>query len=119
MLVTSDSLQPPEDLPNSGIEPWSAALQADSSPFELQGSLFYFFIFFFIYLFFFIFFREVFFKKWCNGAVNAVVSKKITVLVIMLLKSSTHYLKLFHIRMSSLKQSGLLIILNLNFQVKS
>ena len=29
---------PPEDLPNPGIEPWSSALQADSSPFELQGS---------------------------------------------------------------------------------
>ena len=28
---------PPEDLPNPGTEPWSSALQADSSPFELQG----------------------------------------------------------------------------------
>ena len=28
----------PEDLPNPGIEPGSPALQADSSPFELQGS---------------------------------------------------------------------------------
>ena len=28
----------PEDLPNPGIEPWSPALQADSLPFELQGS---------------------------------------------------------------------------------
>ena len=26
----------PEDLPNSGIEPWSPASQADSLPFELQ-----------------------------------------------------------------------------------
>ena len=28
----------PEDLPDPGIEPWSPALQADSLPFELQGS---------------------------------------------------------------------------------
>ena len=28
----------PEDLPNPGIKPWSPASQADSSPFELQGS---------------------------------------------------------------------------------
>ena len=28
----------PEDLPNPGIEPWSPASQADSLPFELQGS---------------------------------------------------------------------------------
>ena len=28
----------PEDLPNPGIKPWSPALQADSLPFELQGS---------------------------------------------------------------------------------
>ena len=28
----------PEDLPNPGIEPGSPALQADSLPFELQGS---------------------------------------------------------------------------------
>lgn len=28
----------PEDLSDSGIEPGSPALQADSSPFELQGS---------------------------------------------------------------------------------
>ena len=28
----------PEDLPNPGIEPWSPTLQADSLPFELQGS---------------------------------------------------------------------------------
>ena len=28
----------PEDLPNLGIELWSPALQADSLPFELQGS---------------------------------------------------------------------------------
>ena len=27
----------PEDLPNSGIEPWSPALQADSLPFEPAG----------------------------------------------------------------------------------
>ena len=27
-----------EDLPNSGIEPWTPASQADSLPFELQGS---------------------------------------------------------------------------------
>ena len=30
---------PPEELPNPGIEPWSPAWQADSLPFELQGSL--------------------------------------------------------------------------------
>ena len=29
----------PEDLPNPGIEPWSPALQADSSPTELQGNM--------------------------------------------------------------------------------
>ena len=29
----------PEDLPNSGIEPSSPALQANSLPFELQGYL--------------------------------------------------------------------------------
>ena len=29
----------PEELPNPGIEPWSPAWQADSLPFELQGSL--------------------------------------------------------------------------------
>ena len=29
----------PENLPHPGIEPWSPALQADSLPFELQGSL--------------------------------------------------------------------------------
>ena len=29
----------PEDLPDPGIEPWYLALQADSLPFELQGSL--------------------------------------------------------------------------------
>ena len=29
---------PPEDLPDSGIEPWSPALQADSLPFELHRS---------------------------------------------------------------------------------
>ena len=29
----------PEDIPDLGIEPWSFALQADSLPFELQGSL--------------------------------------------------------------------------------
>ena len=29
----------PEELPNAGIEPWSPAWQADSLPFELQGSL--------------------------------------------------------------------------------
>ena len=28
----------PENLPHPGIEPWSPALQADSLPFELQGS---------------------------------------------------------------------------------
>ena len=28
----------PGDLPDAGIEPGSPALQADSSPFELQGS---------------------------------------------------------------------------------
>ena len=28
----------PEDLPDPGIEPWSPTLQADSLPFELQGS---------------------------------------------------------------------------------
>ena len=28
----------PEDLPDPGIEPWSPALQANSLPFELQGS---------------------------------------------------------------------------------
>ena len=28
----------PEDLPHPGIKPWSLALQADSLPFELQGS---------------------------------------------------------------------------------
>ena len=28
----------PEEIPNSGIEPWSPALQAGSLPFELQGS---------------------------------------------------------------------------------
>ena len=31
-------LSSPEELPNSGIEPWSPASQADSLPFELQGS---------------------------------------------------------------------------------
>ena len=30
----------PEELPNPGIEPWSPTLQADSLPFELQGSLY-------------------------------------------------------------------------------
>ena len=29
----------PEELPNPGIEPWPSAWQADSLPFELQGSL--------------------------------------------------------------------------------
>ena len=29
----------PEELPNPGIETWSPAWQADSLPFELQGSL--------------------------------------------------------------------------------
>ena len=29
----------PEELPNTGIEPWFPAWQADSLPFELQGSL--------------------------------------------------------------------------------
>ena len=29
---------PPEDLSNSGIEPWSFASQADSLPLELHGS---------------------------------------------------------------------------------
>ena len=29
----------PEDLPNPGMEPWSPASQADSLPFELQGSV--------------------------------------------------------------------------------
>jgi len=29
----------PEELPNPGIEAWSPASQADSLPFELQGSL--------------------------------------------------------------------------------
>ena len=29
----------PEDIPDPGTEPWSFALQADSLPFELQGSL--------------------------------------------------------------------------------
>ena len=29
----------PEELPNPGIEPWSPASQADSLPFELQGSV--------------------------------------------------------------------------------
>ena len=28
----------PEELPNPGIKPWTPALQADSLPFELQGS---------------------------------------------------------------------------------
>ena len=28
----------PEDLPEPGTEPWSPASQADSLPFELQGS---------------------------------------------------------------------------------
>ena len=28
----------PEELPNPGIEPWSSASQADSLPFELEGS---------------------------------------------------------------------------------
>ena len=28
----------PEELPNPGIKPWSPASQADSLPFELQGS---------------------------------------------------------------------------------
>ena len=28
----------PENLPDSGIKPWSPALQADSLPFELQGN---------------------------------------------------------------------------------
>ena len=32
------SFPSPEDLPEPGIEPWSPALQADSLPFELQGS---------------------------------------------------------------------------------
>ena len=32
------SFPTPEDLPYPGIEPWSPALQADSLPFELQGS---------------------------------------------------------------------------------
>ena len=32
-------LPSPEELPNPGIEPWSPASQADSLPFELQGSL--------------------------------------------------------------------------------
>jgi len=29
----------PRELPNLGIEPWSPESQADSLPFELQGSL--------------------------------------------------------------------------------
>ena len=29
---------PPEDLPDPGIEPWTPAMQADSLPFEQQGS---------------------------------------------------------------------------------
>ena len=33
-------LPSPEDLPNPGIKPRSPALQADSLPFELQGSPF-------------------------------------------------------------------------------
>ena len=32
----------PEELPNPEIKPWSPALQADSLPFELQGSLVWF-----------------------------------------------------------------------------
>ena len=32
------SFPSPEDLPDPGIEPWSPASQADSLPFELQGS---------------------------------------------------------------------------------
>ena len=28
----------PEDFPDPGIQPWFPALQADSLPFELQGS---------------------------------------------------------------------------------
>ena len=32
------AISSPEDLPDPGIEPWSPALQADSLPFELQGS---------------------------------------------------------------------------------
>ena len=32
------SFPSPEDLPDSGIKPWSPALQADSLLFELQGS---------------------------------------------------------------------------------
>ena len=32
----------PEELPNPGIEPWSPASQANSLPFELQGSLGFF-----------------------------------------------------------------------------
>ena len=33
------AIPPPEELPNPGIKPWSPASQADSLPFELQGSL--------------------------------------------------------------------------------
>ena len=32
-------LPSPEELPKPGIKPWSSALQSDSLPFELQGSL--------------------------------------------------------------------------------
>ena len=39
------SLPSPGDLSNLGIEPGSPALQADSLPFELQGSPFFFFFF--------------------------------------------------------------------------
>ena len=31
----------PEELPDPGIKPWSPASQADSLPFELQGSPYY------------------------------------------------------------------------------
>ena len=30
----------PEEFPNPGMKPWSPASQADSLPFELQGSVF-------------------------------------------------------------------------------
>ena len=33
------SFPSPEELPNPGIKPWSPASQADTLPFELQGSL--------------------------------------------------------------------------------
>ena len=38
----------PEDLPTPGIKPWSPASQADSLPFELQGSPDEFYVFLFL-----------------------------------------------------------------------